>query len=263
MKKTTLTNPIGILCIIVGLTGIASAHFQRLYARSGQLAPEGLPEIPAGLVTWLTNLSYVGILVNALVILAAVLFLLKKPYAPKWMYAALTISILFKILPLFFLNHYGGGLVFDYEWSLDKFARPAIDAVLLLGVWRISGGDATSAVEGQEPSRPASHFSKTKKTFSIIGWVAIAVPISLFALILYIGYHELSYAESEAAFAKFVPFLKKPLPAVLYAAVFSAILGAICGSIGMSLPGKGWKVANILLLIISVLCFLLFGFALL
>lgn len=105
MRTSNWIKLIGILCLVIGSIGLMY-HISVALLPSMEMPEVNGPEIPSNLLIWKIILTLAGILVNTIYLIAGIFFLIKKPYSIKLMYIALSISILYEILPLLFLNRY-------------------------------------------------------------------------------------------------------------------------------------------------------------
>lgn len=105
MRTSNWIKLIGILCLVIGSIGLMY-HISVALLPSMEMPEVNGPEIPSNLLIWKIILTLAGILVNTIYLIAGIFSLIKKPYSIKLMYIALSISILYEILPLLFLNRY-------------------------------------------------------------------------------------------------------------------------------------------------------------
>jgi len=129
---------IGIVCIFLGTLGIVWGIIGLLMPQIAEFTDLSIPEIPSSLQSWRVILNYTNILVNAIYLTAGILFLLKKKFSFEIIYFALTINIMYQIIPMLFLNHYSTQPYFHrYEFNFFNLIGPIFNTVLLLIVYRI------------------------------------------------------------------------------------------------------------------------------
>jgi hypothetical protein len=128
MKVSNWIKLIGILCIVFGILGMLNNIGPLLITELNEKAGE-IAENPPDISIWLMISNYIGIFVQSVYLMAGIFFLLKKPYSMWLMYCALTINILFVLIPL---------LIFKLNHSII-FVLPGIfiDIALLILVYRI------------------------------------------------------------------------------------------------------------------------------
>ncbi|MBK7409557.1 MAG: hypothetical protein IPJ40_16845 [Saprospirales bacterium] len=192
MDNTKWIKPIGIFLILFGVLGFINAFSGFIVLTVASMNEDS--KVPAAILQWLGPLSGLGVLVYALYALAGSFLLARKPFALKWIYGALIASILYKILPLFFLSPYSQPPAFNYGFNWPNFIRPTVDLLFLLGVWRIFRQEALPPKPKQEElvesltSAPELRFSERQlKSLSIVGLVCLLVPISIFGLWVYVS----------------------------------------------------------------------------
>jgi len=137
MKTSNLIKVIGILCIIFGVSGISQSIFSIFLPKVIEIG--NWPEQNSDLIGWGVKLGYLGILVYVFYLTTGILYLLKKPFSLVMMYFALSISILFKIVPLLFLNQYSSTtFIINFGFNISNLFGPVLDISLLIGLYIIS-----------------------------------------------------------------------------------------------------------------------------
>jgi len=155
MKIQTSVKITGLICIVLGISGIAWYISHLELAHSVYIPDKYFPEIPPSyLLSWNVRLTYIGIIVNAFYLTAGILFFMKKHFSIKVMYSALVIMILYKIIPLILLNPTGDlPHHLRYEFNFENFISPIFNIVLLIIVYRIGRNYFIPPEEDTESSR--------------------------------------------------------------------------------------------------------------
>jgi hypothetical protein len=135
IKTSTWIKTIGIVCIVFGCSRIISnISVITLSIILKMPSTEIMPELSPEILRWQLKLPYIGLFIHAIYILAGILFLVRKSFSLKFMYAALAVSILFNLVPLLFLFRY----LIDYGYNFNNLFRLFIDVLLIIAVIRIS-----------------------------------------------------------------------------------------------------------------------------
>jgi len=245
MKTSNWIKLIGILCIVFGSLGIIeniSSFF------TPQWVKDTWPEISTDRLKWMELLAYFGFFVNTIYLMAGVFFLQRKPISLNLMYGALTISILFVVIPLL--------LVKPYDLLLFVLIGPFIDLALLIGVYRIRKYYYESPNEVVKPFGEITLTSPLLKLLSFAGLICISIPVLILGLWIHAFNSGTNQLERVAIFNGYFPgFLSGRN--TIYLSLAFCILAIILSSICLKLSRKLWKTLNITILIIGFLLLLL------
>jgi hypothetical protein len=265
MKTSTWIKFIGILCIVFGAIGIMENIFSLLFLMEETVKAEGqMAEVSPDLLRLVTKFPYINLLVLTIYLMAGIFFLMKKPFSIIFMYISLTLSILWRIIPMLFLHKYNSTPFSDYSFNIFHFIGPVIDLVLLLGVCRISRHYFKSSEELSEL------FRENKKTLSkqffkiliIAGLFCFSIPLSIFLLWGHAFNLGKDQAERVAIFNSFFPHFLRGRFDITYLSIVFCILTIILVSINMTISARIWKIINIIVLVFSILMLLMNLFSL-
>jgi len=172
MKIQNRIKLIGLICIVIGTSGMIWGIFIILMPQIIDITDLTTTEIPPSLQRWNVILTYIGILVNVIYLTAGILFLLKMPTSLRFMYIALVIVIMYQFIPMLFLHQYSAILYFQrYEFSFFHLIGPIFNAVLLVIVNRIGKEYYKPTVDYIEPVK-----EKIKQVnFLIYGYLLLIV----------------------------------------------------------------------------------------
>ena len=251
MKTSSWIKIIGILCIIFGGSGIISNISEIALP---EMSKDKLPAISPELMGWVIRLAYIGLVVNAIYIIAGILFLVKKSISLKFIYSALAISIVYKIVPLFFLSDYPSTPFFNYEFNIYNLIGPFIDVALIAAVIRISKNYFMPAEENTIRKTLAQ---QKLRVYSLMGVLCLSIPISLTVLWNHAFNSAATQVERVALYKSYVPeFLHGRNSTSLLSLVF-CIAAIILSSVCLQTTVKLWKAINIIVLVLSILSLLL------
>jgi len=251
MRTSSRINIIGILCIIFGGLGIISnileiALLELPIDRSPVSSPEAMG--------WVISLAYIGLVVDAIYVIAGILFLVKKSYSIKFIYSALVISIVYEIVPLLILSDYPPNPYFYYEFNVSSLIGPFIDVALIVAVIRVS---KKYFMPVEENSMRRTLTLQKLRVYSLLGVLCLSIPISLIALWIYAANSATTFEGSVALFRSYIPtFLHGYGNTPLFSVVF-CIAAIILSSVCIQTTVKLWKVVNIVVLTLSILSLLL------
>jgi hypothetical protein len=254
MKTANRIKVIGIICIVFGSFGIMSGLLEFLMQRMIETRPE-IPEPPVGLLRS-NSLVYAGILIRTVLLMAGILFLMKKPFALNLMYIALIISVLYGIFSLLLLNNntpVGNQVI--------ALIGPVFYAALIIGVYSIRKYYFKSPEELAELSKGKQ---KTKtlspvrlKILSLVGILCLSIPLSIMGLWIYCCKLEETQNERVSIFNSYFPgFLQGQYDSAFLSIAFCILAGAL-SIICLKLSGKLWRILNILNLALCGLLLLL------
>ena len=242
MKTSAWIKLIGILCIVFGALGIIS-HISSFFMPQWMM--DTWPEVPPVRQKWMVRLEFIGIVVNTIYLLAGIFFLRKKPFSLMLMYFALTISLLYVVIPWFFFK--------PYDELIFVAISPIIDLCLLILVYRIRNYYDAS------PDEIVKLFGESKlspsllKLLAFFGVLCVSIPILLQGLWIYVFSITDNYSDAVAILQSYYPeFLNGPF-ATIYISIAFCLLSIIVSII----TRKVWKTLNTLVLICgSLLLFL-------
>jgi len=212
------------------------------------------PEIAHDRLKLMERLAYLGILVNIIYIIAGIFFLLKKPFSLVLMYAALTISLLYGLIPLLFYK--------PYDDLIFVMMRPIIDLYLLIAVYRIRKYYYKGPDEIVYPFGKFNLSPFQLKLLTFLGLLCVAIPILLLGLWIYVRSLASTQADAGALFQSYQPECLQGPYATLYLSLAFSVLAIIFSSMGLKLSGKLWKFLNAIILMLASLMFLLYLFQL-
>lgn len=254
MKTSSWIKIIGILCIIFGGSGIISNISEIALPNIIEMSKDKLLEISPKLLGWVIRLAYIGLVVNAIYIMAGILFLAKKSISIKFMYSALALSIFYKIVPLFFLNTYPSTLFFNYEFNISNLISPLIDVTIIAAVIMISKNYFMPA---DENTIRKTLTQQQLRAFSLTGVLCLSIPVSLQALWIYSSNSEVTQLARAALFKSYFPeFLHGQYSITLLSIAF-CIVAIVLSSVCLQTTVKLWKAVNIIVLVLSILSLLL------
>lgn len=246
MKTSSWIKLIGILCIVFGASGLInniSPFFMPQWVK------DTWPEISPDRQKWIELFAYIGIIANTIYLLAGVFFLRKKPFSLNLMYVALTISILYVVIPLL--------LVKPYDSLLFVLIGPIIDLALLIVVYRIRKYYYESPNEIVKPFGKITFTSPQLKLLTFLGVLFISIPILQQGLWIYASNLADNQSDKVAIFHSYLPEFLHGQYVTAYLALAFCLLAIILSSISLKLSGMLWKTLNIIILIISSLLLLL------
>jgi len=207
------------------------------------------PEIAPDRLKFMERLAYLGIFVNVIYLIAGIFFLRKKPFSLALMFGALTISLLYALIPLLFYK--------PYDEAIFVAIGPIIDLYLLIGVYRIR------KYYYEEPDEVVYLFGKIHlsslqlKLLTILGLLCVSIPILLQGLWIYVRSLADKQADAVALFQSYQPeYLQGPY-AALYLSVAFSLLAIILSSMCLKISEKLWKFLNTITLISGSLMLLL------
>ncbi|MCK5782101.1 MAG: hypothetical protein KAH10_05895 [Flavobacteriales bacterium] len=246
MKTSRWIKLIGILCIVFGSLGII---YNISFFFTTQWINDTWPEVTPERLKWLELQAYFGFFVNTIYLIAGVFFLRKKPFSLNLMYGALTISILYVVIPLFFIE--------PNNSFLFVLIGPIIDLVLLIGVYRIRNYYYESPSEvvklfGEITLAPAK-----LKLMTLLGVLFISIPILMQCLWIYAFNLADNQFDRVAILYSYLPEFLHGQYVASYLALTFCLLAIILSRISMKLPGVLWKSLNVITLIISSILLLL------
>ena len=244
MKTSGIIKLTGIICIVFGGLGLLQAIGTLLMP--GYI--EGIEEVaefPLNFPGWYLMLAYIDIFVNVLYLVAGVIFLLKKRYSLILIYVALTISILYVVIPCI--------VVKPFDAMIFVLISPLIDIILLIAVYRIrkyyfKSSDKEIRLLGEYVFTPGQ-----LKLFTFFGLLCMSLPLSIFGLWIYSSNAGTSQADSVAIFNSYFPDFLQGRFDTAYLSLAFCLLAIILCIVSLKLSGKFWKNINILVLIISSL----------
>lgn len=246
MKTSNWIKLIGTLCIVFGALGLIN---NISFFFIPQWAQNTWTEISPDRLKWMKLLEYIGGLVNTIYLMAGVFFLRKKPFSLKLIYGALTISILYVIIPLL--------IVKPYDLHLFILIGPIIDLALLTGVYRIRKYYYGSPNETVKPFGEITLSSHLLKLLTFLGVLFISIPILMQGLWIYIFNLADNQSDRVAILHSYFPEFLHGRYVTTYLALSFCLLAIILSSISLKLSGILWKVVNVIILIISCLLLLL------
>jgi len=245
MKTSNWIKLIGISCIVFGSLGIIN-NISSLF--TPQWIIDTWPAISPVRLKWIERLAYLGIFVSIIYLMAGIFFLRKKPFSLILMYGALTISLLYVVIPLLFFK--------PYDELIFVVIGPIIDLCLLIGVYRIrkyyyEGPDEIVKLFGEIKLTPP-----LLKLLTFLGLVCISIPISIQGLWIYAANSGTNQVERVATFHSYFPDFLHGRYAINYLSIAFCILAIIISTINLKSSGKIWK-ANMIILVFSILLLLL------
>ena len=246
MKTSNWIKLIGILCIVFGSLGIMdniSSFF------TPQWIKDTWPEISPERLKWMELLAYFGFFINTIYLMAGVFFLRKKPFSLILMYGALTISLLYVVIPSLFFN--------PFDDLIFVVIGPIIDLCLLIGVYRIRKYYYESPNEVVKPFGEITLTSPLLKLLTFLGVLCISIPILLQGLWIYVFNLADNQSDRVAILHSYFPEFLNGRYITTYLALAFCLLAIILSSISLKLSGILWKSLNIIILIIGCLLLLL------
>jgi hypothetical protein len=261
MKTSNLIKTIGILCIIFGAFGMMNSIFKIFIPKLVEISEGVEYQIPSHIHLSLVILGFIGVLVNSIYITAGALFMAKKPYSFKLIYFALSIRILFSIVPMLILGHYKSIPYVNYSFNLWNLFGPAIDLFLIMSVFYVQKNYYRSEEEVKY-SRFRFYIDKILtasilKILTIFGLVCLSGPL-LTQIYVIVYYHDIINNFNEKPSSFLISFFRLFLQngtnpdKIFFRFCFMAI---ILGLLGLKLKGK-WRVVNIFILVCG--CLILF-----
>lgn len=256
MKTSDWTRLIGILCMVFGANALM--NYVVLFFLTGGasmlllMGSEGKVPQPE----MLKLVHYFGGVVSLLYPLAGWYFLKRRSFSLKLMYTALILSLLYGLVPMLVLNWYSPAPNPSSIVNVFFLMGPAIDLLLLIGVYKIS------RYYYEEPDHVVHLFGTGALSEQQLKWITIAgllcllVPVSIFGLWIYVTSQGLQQAEAVALFHQYLPEMLRTRFGTAYLSLFCCIPAIVFSFLGINMPDKGWRVINI---VVMVLSFLLFG----
>ncbi len=246
MKTSIWIKLIGISCIVLGSQGIInniSSFFMP------QWVTDTWPEIAPDRLKLMERLAYLGVFVNLIYLIAGIFFLRKKPFSLALMYGALTISLLYALIPLLFYKP-------DDELIFVAIG-PIIDLYLLIGVYRIGkyyykGSDEVVYLFGKINLSPLQ-----LKLLTFLGLLCVSIPLLLQGLWIYVRSLADNQADAVALFQSYQPECLQGQYAYLYLSVAFSLLAIIFSSMSLKISEKLWKFLNTITLILGSLMLIL------
>lgn len=262
MKTSSGIKLIGILCIVIGSLGVLNSISSLLIPKLLELAKEEVPEVSLNLQRWGLILAFISFLVNTIYLMAGVFFMIKKSFSLNFMYIALALSILCKILPMIFLQDYiSVPYFYNYDFNIFNLIVPFINVALLIGVYRLSGYYYKSPEEliellgAKTPGKTLS--PRLLKIFACVGLLSLFVPLSIFGLWIYVSGSEDSQLESVARFNSYFPDFLQGRYNIAYLSLGFCVLAILLSISSLGFSGKLWKALNITTLIFSIILLML------
>lgn len=246
MKTSSWIKLIGILCIVFGALGLIdniSSFFMPQWVK------DTWPEISPDRQKWMELLAYFGIFANTIYLLAGVFFLRKKPFSLILMYGALTISLLYVVIPSLFFK--------PFDDLIFVVIGPIIDLCLLIGVYRIRKYYYESPNEVVKPLGEITLTSPLLKLLTFLGVLCISIPILMQGLWIYVFNLADNQSDRVAILHNYFPEFLHGRYITTYLALAFCLLAIILSSISLKLSGILWKSLNIIILIIGCLLLLL------
>lgn len=252
---------IGILCIVFGALGVLNGITTLLMPKLLEVAKEKVPEVSLALQRWGLILAFISLLVNTIYLIAGVFFMLKKSFSLTFMYIALTLSILWEIVPMIFLQDYV--LIpefYNYDFNIFNLIGPFINVVLLIVVYRLSGSYYKSPEQliellGAKTSRMVLS-QRVLKIIACMGLLSLSLPLSIFGLWIYVSGSEDTQLESVARFKTYFPEFLQGRYDTAYLSLGFCVLAIFLSIISLRLSGKLWRL-NMITLIFSILLLML------
>ena len=238
MKTSNWIKLIGISCIVFGSLGIIGDISSLLVP---QWIKDTWPEISPERLKWVEFLAYFGFFVNTVYLTAGVFFLRKKLFSLNLMYAALTISLLYVVIPLLFFKP-----IDDYIFVV---IGPFIDLFLLFGVYKIrryyyKDSDEIVKLFGESKLNPP-----LLKLFTFLGVLYISIPILLQGLWIYVFSLTDNQTEAIVLHHSYLPEILHGSYVTTYLSLAFCFLAIIFSSISLKLSEKLWKTLNTFILI--------------
>ncbi len=247
MKTSNWIKLIGILCIVFGISGIFNNVLPLLISEFSEVTGEMI-ESPPETSTWLMINNYIGIFVQLFYLLAGVFFLLKKPYSMWLMYSALTINIVYVLIPMFIFKLYHSII----------FVLPGvfIDVALLIFVYRIrknylKSPDKIVNAFGEYSPKPG-----LLKIFTFIGFICFSISLSILGLWIHASSSVKNQGEAVELFKSYFPDFLQGGYNTSYFSLILCTLAILFSSLGLKSRGFLWKV-NMIILVLSSLLLLL------
>jgi hypothetical protein len=247
MKTSNWIRFIGILCIVFGLSGIFDIILPILISSISGKAGEMIKS-PQDNSTWFMITGYLGFFVKSFYLVAGIFFLLKKPYSIWIMYCALTINILYVLIPMLIVKLYHSII----------FILPGlfIDLALLISVYRIrkfylESPDEIVKVFGDYSPKP-----RLLKIIAFIGFTCFSISLSILGL--WIHSFNIGKAQDDAVviFKSYFPDFLQRGDNISYLSLFLCFLAIVFTSLGLKSQGFLWKMNMIILVLSSCLLFL-------
>lgn len=244
MKTSTWIKSIGILCIVFGSLGIIENI-------SSLFPPQWVLDKWPDRIKLMEILSYIGIFVNTIYIMAGVFYLQKKSFSMNLMYSALTISILYVIIPLF--------IVKPYDDIIFVLISPLIDLGLLFGVYRISKFYYESQDEIVKPFGKITLSPHLLKLLTILSILFLSIPVLIQGIWIYAINSGTTHSDSVNIFDSYFPdFLQGSMDYIsLIFFLMAIIISIICLNSSMS---KFYDTLHKIILSVSTLLLLLILF---
>lgn len=268
MKTLIWIKPIAILTIVLGVFGFWDA-VGGILMTTLMGGHTGEFQVSPVIMRWVLPISIAKVLANAGCITGGILLLTKKPFAIKWLYGALIASMLAKIIPLVFLSPHSSGPMFNYDWNIWNLLRPTIDAILLMGAWRISADfynppDELDYVAVEHKRRRKRLSPRQLKAISVAGLVCMLIPLSIMSLYFYLSHQDYPREEMHTIYTSYFPAFLQGKYSTSYLGVLASIPGIVFSSMGLTLRGERlWKVLNAVVLALSIVLFHMFLWTLL
>ncbi len=244
MKTSTWIKSIGILCIVFGSLGIIENI-------SSLFPPQWVLDKWPDRIKLMEILSYIGIFVNTIYIMAGVFYLQKKSFSMNLMYSALTISILYVIIPLF--------IVKPYDDIIFVLISPLIDLGLLFGVYRISKFYYESQDEIVKPFGKITLSPHLMKLLTILALLFLSIPVLMQGIWIYAFNSGATHSDSVNIFYSCFPdFMKEYTDYFsLFCSIIAIFLSIICLN---SLISKSYETLHQIILSIGGILLLLILF---
>ena len=254
MKPPFWIRVIGIGTIVLGIWGLLEGVASYVVIEMRQLRPNShILEY-----VWAFRLlSIAEILLGLYYLFAGYSYLAKKKFAREVIRSAIIISLFYELSTMIFFSIFiktQGLISFSYHFHWHNFLRPFFDTLLLIGVIRMRPYYFRRFIE-------SSGHHGLPRIYSWIGFISLLVPLSVFILWVYCGFHESNYMEKLTYFRSFFPrSIREPNQLTYVEWVFSA-MAVIFGVLSINARNK-WKYLSYVVMIIGCLFVLLFGFQL-
>ena len=179
--------------------------------------------------------------------MGGIFFLRKKPFSLLLMYAALTISLLYVVIPLLFFK--------PFDDFIFVVIGPIIDLCLFIGVYRIRKYYYDSPNEIIKLFGEYTLSPRFLKLFTFLGLLCISIPISILGLWIYASNTGTDQADRVEIFNNHIPdYLHGSSN---YLNLIFCALAIILSSICLNSSGKSYELLNKIILSLGFLLLLL------
>lgn len=256
MKTSSWITLIGVACIVFGALGVLDVLLMDMVGGSpGIGAAGGDSQTPM----WLQFTNYFGNAVDVLYLVAGVFFLQKKSYSLRLMYTALILSMILGILPWMVLSWQHGTF---FKFNLFVLIGPFIDALLLIGVYRIRNYYWTEPDHVVYFPGAGTRTPRQLKIISLVGLACFLIPLSLFSLWVHVSSLGKPHMEAVELYDSYLPEFLRARYNTSYLSLGCCLAGILSSTIGLKLSGTGWKILNVAVLAGSIILLLLNLFSL-